>query len=177
MKGHTHEDVDQLFSRISVYTSKQNIPTLSSLLSNIPKSYNKPNTTSERLMAIFNIRDWIQPHMNKPSQHSHPHQFKITKNTHGNAVLHTKKWSNCAEWQSTTGEQYIIRSHPEGEPVMVAPSSAELGLNKLHRDLPKYQPYMTQDDLDEWEDLLTSLESDEGMSILTFKINIHCIKR
>ncbi|XP_041478017.1 uncharacterized protein LOC121425955 [Lytechinus variegatus] len=165
MKGHTHEDVDQLFSRVSVHTSKQNIPTLSSLMTNITQGYNKPNTTSERLTSIFNIRDWLQPNMHKVSHHSHPHQFRITKDENGKAVLHTKKWSNTSEWQCTTGENYIIKTHPEGVPHIVEPFTAELDLNNLRRDLPKYKPYLTQVEVTEWEELLSSLECSDDNNL------------
>ncbi|XP_071500356.1 uncharacterized protein [Diadema antillarum] len=161
MKGHTHEDIDQLFSRISTHTSKHNIPTLSSLLSHIPKSYSKPNTTAERIHNIFNIRDWLQTHINRPSHHSHPHQFKITK-VKGKAVIHTKKWSNSSEWQATTGCSHILSGHPSGIPQAVQRKLEELYITRLYRDMTKYRPYLTEPEHQEWMKLLGSLEADDN---------------
>ena len=161
MKGHTHEDIDQLFSRISTHTTKHNIPTLSSLLAHIPKSYIKPNTTAERITNIFNIRDWLQPHINKPSHHSLPHQFKITK-VEGKAIIQTKKWSNSSEWQNTTGCRHILSSHPRGIPQGVEKKLEELHVTRLYRDMAKYRPYLSDGEHQEWMELLSSLEANNS---------------
>eukprot|EP00057_Strongylocentrotus_purpuratus_P029472 XP_011683946.1 PREDICTED: uncharacterized protein LOC105447505 isoform X2 [Strongylocentrotus purpuratus] len=161
MKGHTHEDIDQLFSRISTYTSKHNIPTLSSLLHHIPKSFNKPNTTAERIETIFNIRDWLQTQLNKPSHHSLPHQFKITK-VEGKAIIQTKKWSNSSAWQATTGSSHILSEHPSGTPDVVCRKMEELHVNNLYRDMAKYLPYLNDSEHQEWMELLHSFEAEDG---------------
>ena len=108
------------------------------------------------------VSDWIQPYINKASQHSYPHQFRITKDQQGKAIMHTKKWSSSPEWQATTGEEFLIKAHPEGVPEIVEPKCEELCLRNLRRDLPKYQPYLTREDMEEWGELLDSLEANGG---------------
>ena len=157
MKGHTHEDVDQLFSRISTHTAKHNVPTLSSLLNHIPQAYNKPNTTADRIQTVYNIKDWLFPCLNKIANHSQPHQFKITKKE-GKAVLSTKKWSSNDEWQSTTGEEHILKCHPQGQPAPTKRQDISLHLNNIRRDMPKYQTLLNGTEQEEWRDLLNELE-------------------
>ncbi|XP_063964995.1 uncharacterized protein LOC129278782 [Lytechinus pictus] len=161
MKGHTHEDIDQLFSRISTHTSKHNIPTLSSLLHHIPLSYKKPNTTAERIHIIYNIRDWLETHINKPSHHSLPHQFKITK-IQGHAIINTKKWSSSPFWTATTGASYILKEHPPGLPEVVSRKIEELHLDRLRRDMVKYRPYLNDSEHQEWLQLLHSFGAEDG---------------
>ena len=79
--GHTHEDIDQFFSRISEFLRKQDVQTLQKLLALIPKAYKKLQTTAEQLFAIFDIREWFNGHLSQMNSHSYPHVFRFTKCT------------------------------------------------------------------------------------------------
>ena len=99
--GHTHEDIDQFFSRISEHLKKQNIQTMSKLVKLIPNAYTKQKltTTVTLLNGIFDMKTWFEGHINTMSRHSVPHVFKFTLNEQGKCVgylisLFVWIWSN-----------------------------------------------------------------------------------
>ncbi|XP_062581892.1 uncharacterized protein LOC134243670 [Saccostrea cucullata] len=63
MVGHTHEDVDQVFSRFSHWLSKYATLTLPKLMAAFKKCYT-PAPTSVRTSSIFNIAEWSTPFIN-----------------------------------------------------------------------------------------------------------------
>ena len=66
--GHTHEDIDQLFSRLSVYLQKRDILTLQELLAAIrsaAKFEGQPPFVSS-LTRIFDFKGWMADLMPKP---------------------------------------------------------------------------------------------------------------
>ena len=77
--GHTHEDIEQFFSRISTFLKKQDVQSLQKLLTLIPKAYQKVVTTAEQLLSVFDIRKWFDGHLSEMNSHSYPHVFKFTK--------------------------------------------------------------------------------------------------
>jgi hypothetical protein len=63
--GHTHEDIDQLFSRISEYFKNRNVYTKEAMLRAIKKActkYGKPPVV-EDLDNVANFSEYIKPHM------------------------------------------------------------------------------------------------------------------
>ena len=162
MVGHTHEDVDQLFSRISSRIRRLNVPTLQDLLQQIPKAYLKHNTTAERLAAVFNVRDWLSPSIEVMQRHSKPHVFKITKDESGRAVLMTKMWSTSAEWQTPTGSPYLLSNHPDGQPDMVRPDFSAVDLLRLTRQIEKLSHFLPEAACDQWKDTLEQLHEEES---------------
>ena len=77
--GHTHEDIDQFFSRISAFLRKQDVQLLQKLLALVPKAYKKLITTAEQLVGVFDVRKWFDGHLSEMNSHSYPHVFKFTK--------------------------------------------------------------------------------------------------
>jgi hypothetical protein len=63
--GHTHEDIDQIFSRIAEYFKGMNIYTKEAMLDAIRKActkYNKPPVVQD-LDNVANFSEYIDPHM------------------------------------------------------------------------------------------------------------------
>lgn len=90
MVGHTHEDVDQMFSRVSVHIARKSVPTLPILQDLAREAYHPmPN-----VQHLENIWDYRQMGISSKVQlvgHSSPHQFKFVKE--GDKVLmHFKEW-------------------------------------------------------------------------------------
>lgn len=74
VKGHTHEDIDQHFSKISHHLRKSNAMTLPQLQQAIVGSFTG-TINAEILGAVFDIKSWIGEYLNDIQNHSFPHQF------------------------------------------------------------------------------------------------------
>nr|XP_006821263.1 PREDICTED: uncharacterized protein LOC102800784 [Saccoglossus kowalevskii] len=107
--GHTHENVDQMFSKISARLQHNNTYTLNDLEDIVTASYTppiKPRSLSKQ--PLFNIKEWLLPHMSGRMQgHSKPHNFRFHK-VQGKAYMQYRLW--CTDpWEPTTidvnGEQ------------------------------------------------------------------------
>ena len=160
MTGHTHEDVDQFFSRISTKIQKTNVATLPDLLRVIPQSHSQA-TTAHRIKTIFNIKDWLQPFMEPMAHHSRPHQFKITQDPDGKAVLHTKEWSASECWMLPSGSPHILTGQPEGSPDAVTPNFEKVDIRRLAQHVAKMEPFMSPAAREVWQNTLKQLQAEE----------------
>ncbi|WAR04394.1 hypothetical protein MAR_019763 [Mya arenaria] len=88
MVGHTHEDIDAQFSVISKTLRKLDVETLPKLLQILPNS--------TQIKKLFNIKDWIAPHLNKIVNHSKPLHFMFMQGEDG--VIQKCKSSCTSDW-------------------------------------------------------------------------------
>ncbi|XP_032239011.2 uncharacterized protein LOC5513564 isoform X1 [Nematostella vectensis] len=108
MVGHTHEDVDQMFSRISGGLKRKNAETIDALrrmfsrISGglkrknaetidalrrvIAESYT-PRPCTSLMNAIFDIKEWLRPYILGFKNHSHPHYLRFKKNGRGEVEM------------------------------------------------------------------------------------------
>lgn len=76
MVGHTHEDIDQVFSRFSSLLSRRSALTLTKLITAFERCYT-PVPTGIRTDRVYNISEALD--LENISGHSKPHAFKIIK--------------------------------------------------------------------------------------------------
>ncbi|XP_078678519.1 uncharacterized protein LOC144928329 isoform X2 [Branchiostoma floridae x Branchiostoma belcheri] len=75
MAGHTHEDIDQMFSRFSVRLQRQDATTVTELFRCIEASY-APQPQCRLLQALWDYRTLMSTHITADmSGHSRPHNF------------------------------------------------------------------------------------------------------
>jgi len=55
-------------------------------------------THASSIEYIFDIKEWISPHLDKIKYHTEPHVFCFKKNPSGKAAMFYKKRSHC-EWE------------------------------------------------------------------------------
>ena len=89
MVGHTHEDIDQMFSCVARRLLKHDAVTLKELKNEISQSYT-PEIEVVELDSIFDVKTWMEPVQEDISGHIHHHQFKIERNGQGRATLSYK---------------------------------------------------------------------------------------
>ncbi|XP_074638569.1 uncharacterized protein LOC141897040 [Acropora palmata] len=82
LAGHTHEDVDQMFSRISESLKKEDATTCKALRILINKSYS-PYPSTVYVDNISDMKSWIQPYVSTFQHHGSRHVFCHTKNVKG----------------------------------------------------------------------------------------------
>ena len=98
-KGHTHEDIDQLFSQLAMWFRKHDAPSIlgfeAALRSAITCEDRAP-TNIRTLDRVANIRDWIAPLLvNLKGITLDKHQFRLTRinGDHGCSVrIMTRNW-------------------------------------------------------------------------------------
>ena len=76
MVGHTHENIDQMFSFVARRLAKNDAHTLEALKDQIKVSYT-PSVLVEELSFVFEVKAWMENSMNYISGHIHQAVFKI----------------------------------------------------------------------------------------------------
>lgn len=90
MVGHTHEDVDQMFSRISQHLTGKSIPTLPVLQELMKASYH-PTPIVSHLEGAWDYRQLSLESRISMQGHSSPHVFRF-KEVAGEVVMSYKEW-------------------------------------------------------------------------------------
>ena len=118
MVGHTHENIDQLFSRIAKLLKRANCHTMADLERLIRRSF----TPSPATAHVTHVNDWVEflsqeGNFEDIRDISFNHQFKIEKDAAGDVVVRSKQLSTDAEW-SAPGR--VLLSVPDGVPAALA---------------------------------------------------------
>ncbi|KAL9956144.1 hypothetical protein ACROYT_G037583 [Oculina patagonica] len=124
MVGHTHEDVDQFFSRISRRLHKKDSMTLPALVRNIHKAHT-PAPDVHVLKYVFDIKAWLEPYLNSVKRHVYPHAYKFFKRD-GQVTMRYKKWANDKTWLPDGPSLHMLNGKPRGIPVLVRPETKKL---------------------------------------------------
>ena len=117
MVGHTHEDIDQFFSKFSQYLQHNSAHTLPGnkvmsliaaitifypdFLSAITSCY-ADVSSAVLLDTMYDVKSWLTPHLDMLQYHSYPHVFRFTCNALGEVVMFYKQWSK-SPWEPTSG--------------------------------------------------------------------------
>ncbi|KAK2549232.1 hypothetical protein P5673_030338 [Acropora cervicornis] len=96
--GHTHEDVDQMFSRISESLKKEDTTTLKALRILINDSYT-PNPSTMYVHNIYDMKSWIRPYVSTFQYHGSPHVFRFTKK------MEKVRWKWCSVFWLVTSKR------------------------------------------------------------------------
>lgn len=75
LKGHTHEDIDARFSRISLQLKNRHAKTLPGLLKVVEESLER-KMRPKLLPQVFGIREWLEPFLQGIHNHSYPHMYQ-----------------------------------------------------------------------------------------------------
>ena len=101
-KGHTHEDIDQLFSRLVIALMCRDARSVAELMSIIRASYRDKlgrHTETEEVEAVANLSEWILPYLNVPGFRglTQYRQFMIKKRG-GEVVVRVRKETTEGLW-------------------------------------------------------------------------------
>lgn len=114
-RRHTHEKVDQVFSRFSLALGRNNAHTLTEFIHVIKAAYN-PSPVVKELPGTFDMQAWLLPHLNDMQGVTLPHQFLFSKDPSaacGSSVV-------CFEFSNTPPQpkQEVLKSLPTTRPVL-----------------------------------------------------------
>jgi hypothetical protein len=163
MVGHTHEDIDQFFSRLATWLRKHCAVTLPQLFLGLQQCYT-PDPIVFKIRELYDIKGWLDPHLNIMSKHSNPHCFRIKKDNTGKALMHVKKWSTDKEWLPCAVQEgkppYLLLSHPDGQPNLVPPDYDALDLDRLQSDVTRAESFMTGEERAWWRKWLADKQKE-----------------
>lgn len=152
--GHTHENIDQMFSCFARRLAKNDAHTLEALMDQLTVSYT-PSVTVGELSSVFDVKAWMEGSINQISGHIHQHAFKVQNDIDGRSRLFYKKWTSSPVWLPDGGIR-LISTIPRGGPKLVKPNTTGgMSLDKLDQDLPKYTMKFQESEMVWWRKFLT----------------------
>ena len=98
--GHTHFDIDQAFSRLSVSLSLGHL-TVADFFERIRNGFTHYNAVTEAILCneLLNWHMASSPHLHEFSGISRPLLFKLSKGACGNVVVHYKSHCGKQQWK------------------------------------------------------------------------------
>eukprot|EP00873_Tetraselmis_striata_P045472 jgi/Tetstr1/465736/TSEL_010361.t1 len=154
--GHTHERVDQIFSRISLRLalSRSSAYTIEAFLDLVAKAFS-PTPEIAELSFSLDFSEWLRPHFQDHIQDiSKPHKFEFTRDdaAASGGSLRTALWSNTPLSEPVQ----ILKSAPTGTPEIRAGRPLLYALcDKKKPDAVKVQRYL--DDFKKVRSYITDL--------------------
>eukprot|EP00873_Tetraselmis_striata_P009575 jgi/Tetstr1/429839/TSEL_019706.t1 len=152
--GHTHERVDQIFSRISLALSRSSAYTIEAFLDLVAKAFS-PTPEIAELSFSLDFSEWLRPHFQDHIQDiSKPHKFEFTRDDDAasGGSLRTALWSNTPLSEPVQ----ILKSAPTGTPEIRAGRPLLYALcDKKKPDAVKVQRYL--DDFKKVRSYITDL--------------------
>ncbi|KAK3107663.1 hypothetical protein FSP39_019447, partial [Pinctada imbricata] len=140
MVGHTHEDVDQMFSRFALGLQKKAVTTLPVLQDHLKQAYS-PESIVQHLSNIWDFRQLALDGQVQLSGHSVPHVFEISFKDN-KVVISSKSWSLKSEQYTDLDVTGLASSFMEKEPEhSTAATSSKFAdlLAKMGEDIPKWK--------------------------------------
>ncbi|XP_065925368.1 uncharacterized protein [Magallana gigas] len=143
--GHTHEDVDQCFSKISQKLKEKDALTMPNLEALIFNSQT-PQPHVSKVNTVWNISGWLEPFINQVHNITFPKMYRVQKDGTGHVYVQYKKLSTEEQWHPTSDERQLeifklddvgCQMTPPGIPNQVHPYMAEEDIQTLMRSLDK----------------------------------------
>lgn len=148
--GHTHEDVDQMFSTLSLWLDTNSVGSIPSLISNLPKAWNKSPSYRPQIKcfpAFMNWSQWLAPHLKDFSGHNRSYAFIFRLQSNGRPGMKMKTLAQSKLWQGTPDDptQWIdlFTTIPTGYPSLSMPDL--IALDSI-ADIDKFENWITTEE-------------------------------
>lgn len=132
--GHTHEDIDAGFSRISDSLRQYEAETLPDLLQLLPE-------VTLIKGGMFNVSGWLDPHISAIKKHTVPLHYKFMFDGNSYRVLYKGQQSQVWKRLSTS----MLQRMPQGEPVLIPPDFSKVNIEKKCGVLGAWKNLFTED--------------------------------
>ncbi|XP_068687066.1 uncharacterized protein [Montipora foliosa] len=155
MVGHTHEDIDQMFSRISVALARSDAVTLDDLISVIRDAYN-PTPIVCSVENIYDVKSWLRPYVATLKHHTSPHAFRFKLNGKGEVEMSYRPWakSNRKHWFPKEGPITILQQVPPRKPSVLKPDFKKCTtVEEIRASVEKLSVRMTTGQRDWWTNM------------------------
>ncbi|XP_046542515.1 uncharacterized protein LOC124252883 [Haliotis rubra] len=158
MVGHTHEDIDQMFSKFSQALHHKSAPTVGKLLEVLKAAYRPENSHSELLRSVWDFRAMFSG-CDALRGHSIPHIFKIYMKG-SQLTLAYKDWPLPDEMYREI-PMNLTGMNPHLSVVRPLCTTIEDITRSMYRDLPKWKESarLKPSEIDDWGRYLQSLST------------------
>lgn len=164
--GHTHEDIDQMFSNFYKYYYRHSLCSLLNLQDFITNAYTSAQTRpSIRFPRMYNFKDVMQNLISNFKGHSTGRFFRFMRYPeYDNEVRMTYKSSSQEEWQDVSivdsnnihvayMPMKVLQNPPKFQEFIdslpiIEPNPLDSNLSLF---VEKYKPYMTNNDFNWWQ--------------------------
>ena len=167
--GHTHIDVDQMFSTFSKYLDKHSVEWLYDLPSKIGDAYKSQQTrpSASFLPVVYNWSGFFAPFVRNISGLNSAHLFIVKRLPSGKVGLKAKKWHSTDDhWtgDSTLPGEWmeVLTSVPQGKPQPV-----EVVVNENIpplKEIQKCRAWLSPRAVEEWALMINNQTEGSGMS-------------
>eukprot|EP00058_Branchiostoma_floridae_P020703 XP_002606193.1 hypothetical protein BRAFLDRAFT_92067 [Branchiostoma floridae] len=131
--GHTHEDVDQFFSKIAhTLNKKRDATTVEELMHAIGQSF--PNVKAWEMDALLDIKAFLGDVSNDMEQHSCPHLYRFTADHEKKLITEYKNYASDDGWRlPRNNEVRLVEQLPPAgsKPDLLAPRMERLEINQF----------------------------------------------
>ena len=136
MVGHTHEDIDQVFSRVATHMGRNDAHTLTELLNCITKS-TTPEPDVVHLKSIFDYKEVLMNARGLIEGITGPHVFRFAEED-GNIIMAYKDWPTSEEvYRKLNVSNCVISSLAHLENTKCNPKIEET-LARMSNDISKW---------------------------------------
>lgn len=144
--GHTHDDIDQMFSRFSSYLHRHDAPTIEALHAACVAAYS-PSPAVQFVDEVVDWCGWFDKHRLQLHGQSVPHQFRF-RLEEGEVVLHAKEFCDGVYMQEPV--RLLTSLPPDGsEPGVV--EHKELELVELQKTVRVLGRFMDGSEVEQWK--------------------------
>ena len=157
LQGHTHIDIDQMFSTLAIYLDKNSCWSFGHLLDVIPNAYRSDTTrpVGRYIHKVFNWSGFFAPYLKEMSGHSSPHVFLFRRLPDGNVGMKTKAFHGTSDpWLGSTQNpddwMIVMHSFPQGFPVEMQPQDLPEGYVN-DQTIAAFKTFFTESQIGEWE--------------------------
>lgn len=164
MVGHTHEDIDQVFSRVATGLTHQDVHTLPQLLQAISKS-TSPEPICKHLNALYNYKEKLcsvtPDRLFSGIMGPHVYKFEMVER---DILMSYKDWpKDCEEYRTLNITRYL----GEIDNVMQVNINPKIddAISRMTRDLPKWADSgrLQEEDLAWWTLYLSTIKPDSRL--------------
>ena len=156
MVGHTHNNLDQVFSTASIYQDKHSVFSFKHLIQSLSLAYKKKGSTpsGEFLPTVFNWAGFLGPFTKLMKGTSSPHVYLFRRLDEGKIGMKAKAWHSSGDvWKggnSETDQWWIVMTDvPPGFPPKLLPDLLENYPDP--RTVSVMENYMTEEQQAEWK--------------------------
>ena len=121
MKGHTHEDVDRMFSFMRMLLLHKSAMTIEDFLKLLQEAYSQqqPTVDIEELKFVWGWKTWLRQYSLKLTHHTQYHAFRFSRGPDGKVMMQVKMSSLDSSW--STGVELVL-VEPPGFPQLLPAS-------------------------------------------------------
>jgi hypothetical protein len=158
--GHTHEDIDQLFSTLQNDAKRRSLHTVESLHDLITSSYLSDADTMphiHELTTVWDFKSWLAPHMQGLRYHSEPHAFHIyyTPTNEGSASIRDQAYATTGSWSNP---YCILTSSPNSVPYILHNQAPPTEVIEATNEFLQLQDIFDQAQRQSWDEYFIKLQ-------------------